>query len=188
MKDKNEPSGKSEIVTLGDTTLCGKSDDPLRGDSTPAGTLQAIREMLTRKGEYSSSEDQALDPSCTTKRGLPYYQAALDNLAQKFAAVFNKENQLPASTVYKNDGINFFDADGNTLKYTDANGQLQDITLDMVTRVVTDKDGKPVLGDDGQPLREPLSEPLNTPKDIALAAECLNILRQKGEKVDGYGY
>ena len=188
MKDKNEPSGKSEIVTLGDTTLCGKSDDPLRGDSTPAGTLQAIREMLTRKGEYSSPEDQKLDPNCTTKRGLPYYQAALDNLAQKFAAVFNKENQLPASTVYKNDGINFFDADGNTLRYTDANGQLQDITLDMVTRVVTDKDGKPVLGDDGQPLREPLSEPLNTPEEIARAAECLNILRQKGEKVDGYGY
>ena len=188
MKDKNEPSGKSEIVTLGDTTLCGKSDDPLRGDSTPAGTLQAIREMLTRKGEYSSPEDQKLDPSCTTKRGLPYYQAALDNLAQKFAAVFNKENQLPASTVYKNDGTNFFDADGNTLRYTDANGQLQDITLDMVTRVVTDKDGKPVLGDDGQPLREPLSEPLNTPEEIARAAECLNILRQKGEKVDGYGY
>ncbi len=188
MKDKNEPSGKSEIVTLGDTTLCGKSDDPLRGDSTPAGTLQAIREMLTRKGEYSSPEDQKLDPNCTTKRGLPYYQAALDNLAQKFAAVFNKENQLPASTVYKNDGINFFDADGNTLRYTDANGQLQDITLDMVTRVVTDKDGNPVLGDDGQPLREPLSEPLNTPEEIARAAECLNILRQKGEKVDGYGY
>ena len=188
MKDKNEPSGKSEIVTLGDTTLCGKSDDPLRGDSTPAGTLQAIREMLTRKGEYSSPEDQKLDPSCTTKRGLPYYQAALDNLAQKFAAVFNKENQLPASTVYKNDGTNFFDADGNTLRYTDANGQLQDITLDMVTRVVTDKDGNPVLGDDGQPLREPLSEPLNKPEEIARAAECLNILRQKGEKVDGYGY
>lgn len=188
MKDKNEPSGKSEIVTLGDTTLCGKSDDPLRGDSTPAGTLQAIREMLTRKGEYSSQEDQALDPSCTTKRGLPYYQAALDNLAQKFAAVFNKENQLPASTVYKNDGANFFDADGNKLQYTDANGQLQDITLDMVTRVVTDKDGNEVLGDDGQPLREPLSEPLNKPEEIALAAECLNILRQKGAKVDGYGY
>ncbi len=188
MKDKNEPSGKSEIVTLGDTTLCGKSDDPLRGDSTPAGTLQAIREMLTRKGEYSSPEDQKLDPNCTTKRGLPYYQAALDNLAQKFAAVFNKENQLPASTVYKNDGTNFFDADGNTLRYTDANGQLQDITLDMVTRVVTDKDGNPVLGDDGQPLREPLSEPLNKPEEIARAAECLNILRQKGEKVDGYGY
>ena len=188
MKDKNEPSGKSEIVTLGDTTLCGKSDDPLRGDSTPAGTLQAIREMLTRKGEYSSPEDQKLDPSCTTKRGLPYYQAALDNLAQKFAAVFNKENQLPASTVYKNDGTNFFDADGHKLQYTDANGLLQDITLDMVTRVVTDKDGNPVLGDDGQPLREPLSEPLNKPEEIARAAECLNILRQKGEKVDGYGY
>ena len=188
MKDKNEPSGKSEIVTLGDTTLCGKSDDPLRGDSTPAGTLQAIREMLTRKGEYSSPEDQKLDPNCTTKRGLPYYQAALDNLAQKFAAVFNKENQLPASTVYKNNGTNFFDADGHKLQYTDANGLLQDITLDMVTRVVKDKDGNDVLGDDGQPLREPLSEPLNTPEDIALAAECLNILRQKGEKVDGYGY
>lgn len=189
MKDKNEPSGKSEIVTLGDTTLCGKSDDPLRGDSTPAGTLQAIREMLTRKGEYSSQEDQALDPNCTTKRGLPYYQAALDNLAQKFAAVFNKENQLPASTVYKSNAAGeFVDADGNVLKYTDAAGNATSITLNMVTRVVTDKDGKPVLGDDGQPLREPLSESLNKPEEIALAAECLNILRQKGAKVDGYGY
>lgn len=189
MKDKNEPSGKSEIVTLGDTTLCGKSDDPLRGDSTPAGTLQAIREMLTRKGEYSSPEDQKLDPNCTTKRGLPYYQAALDNLAQKFAAVFNKENQLPASTVYKSNAAGeFVDADGKVLQYTDAAGKATNITLNMVTRVVTDKDGKPVLGDDGQPLREPLSEPLNTPEDIARAAECLNILRQKGEKVDGYGY
>ncbi len=189
MKDKNEPSGKSEIVTLGDTTLCGKSDDPLRGDSTPAGTLQAIREMLTRKGEYSSPEDQKLDPNCTTKRGLPYYQAALDNLAQKFAAVFNKENQLPASTVYKSNAAGeFVDADGNVLKYTDAAGNATSITLNMVTRVVTDKDGKPVLGDDGQPLREPLSESLNKPEEIALAAECLNILRQKGEKVDGYGY
>ena len=189
MKDKNEPSGKSEIVTLGDTTLCGKSDDPLRGDSTPAGTLQAIREMLTRKGEYSSPEDQALDPNCTTKRGLPYYQAALDNLAQKFAAVFNKENQLPASTVYKSNAAGeFVDADGKVLQYTDAAGKATNITLNMVTRVVTDKDGKPVLGDDGQPLREPLSEPLNKPEEIARAAECLNILRQKGEKVDGYGY
>lgn len=189
MKDKNEPSGKSEIVTLGDTTLCGKSDDPLRGDSTPAGTLQAIREMLTRKGEYSSPEDQELDPSCTTKRGLPYYQAALDNLAQKFAAVFNKENQLPASTVYKSNAAGeFVDADGKVLQYTDAAGKATNITLNMVTRVVTDKDGKPVLGDDGQPLREPLSEPLNKPEEIARAAECLNILRQKGEKVDGYGY
>lgn len=189
MKDKNEPSGKSEIVTLGDTTLCGKSDDPLRGDSTPAGTLQAIREMLTRKGEYSSPEDQKLDPNCTTKRGLPYYQAALDNLAQKFAAVFNKENQLPASTVYKSNAAGeFVDADGNVLKYTDAAGNATSITLNMVTRVVTDKDGKPVLGDDGQPLREPLSESLNKPEEIALAAECLNILRQKGAKVDGYGY
>lgn len=189
MKDKNEPSGKSEIVTLGDTTLCGKSDDPLRGDSTPAGTLQAIREMLTRKGEYSSPEDQKLDPNCTTKRGLPYYQAALDNLAQKFAAVFNKENQLPASTVYKSNAAGeFVDADGKVLQYTDAAGKATNITLNMVTRVVTDKDGKPVLGDDGQPLREPLSEPLNKPEEIARAAECLNILRQKGEKVDGYGY
>ena len=189
MKDKNEPSGKSEIVTLGDTTLCGKSDDPLRGDSTPAGTLQAIREMLTRKGEYSSPEDQKLDPNCTTKRGLPYYQAALDNLAQKFAAVFNKENQLPASTVYKSNAAGeFVDADGKVLQYTDAAGKATNITLNMVTRVVTDKDGKPVLGDDGQPLREPLSESLNKPEEIALAAECLNILRQKGEKVDGYGY
>lgn len=169
MKDKNEPSGESEIVTLGDTTLCGKSDDALRGDSGPAGSLQAIREMLTRKGEYSNAEDQKLDPNCTSKRGIPYYQAALDNLAQKFAAVFNKENQLPASTVYQSDAAgNFLDAAGNVLQY---NGK--SIDLDMVTKIVgQDADGKDIR------------EPLDTPE----AVECLNILRQNAAKVDGYGY
>ena len=175
MKDKNEPSGESQTVTLGDTTLCGKSDDPLRGSSEPAGSIQAIREMLTRKGEYSNAKDQELDPNCTTKRGLPYYQAALDNLAQKFAAVFNKENQLPASTVYKNNGANFFDANGNILQYNGA-----DITLDMVTEIVKDKDGNPVKDDAGNDVREP--------KTDAAAVACLNILRQSAAKVDGYGY
>lgn len=168
MKDKNEPSGESQIVTLSDTTLCGKGDDPVRGDNNPAGSIQAIREMLTRKGEYSSPDDQKLDPNCTSKRGLPYYQAALDNLAQKIAGVFNKENQLPASTVYQNDGTNFLDADGNVLQYNGA-----PITLDMVTKIVgQDADGKDI--------REPL--------DTAEAVACLNILRQNAAKVEGYSY
>ncbi len=175
MKDKNEPSGESQIVTLGDTTLCGKGDDLVRGDSGPAGSIQAIREMLTRKGEYSSPDDQKLDPNCTSKRGLPYYQAALDNLAQKIAGVFNKENQLPANTVYQNDGTNFLDADGNVLQYNGA-----PITLDMVTQIVKDENGDPVLDDDGNPVREP--------KTDAESAACLNILRQNAAKVDGYGY
>lgn len=177
MKDKNEPGGESQIVTLGDTTLCGKGDDLVRGDSGPAGSIQAIREMLTRKGEYSSPDDQKLDPNCTSKRGLPYYQAALDNLAQKIAGVFNKENQLPANTVYQSDAAgNFLDANGNVLQYNGA-----PITLDMVTQIVTDENGDPVMGEDGI---TPLRAPLNTPESAA----CLNILRQNAAKVDGYGY
>lgn len=175
MKDKNEPSGESQIVTLSDTTLCGKSDDPLRGDSGPAGSIQAIREMLTRKGEYSNAEDQKLDPNCTTKRGIPYYQAALDNLAQKIASVFNKENQLSADVVYKNDGTNFLDKNGNVLQYNGA-----PVTLDMVTKTVKDKDGNDVIGDDGKPVREPL--------DTADSAKYLDILRQNAAKVEGYGF
>ena len=181
MEDKGNPSGKSEIVALTDTTFCGSytNADGTLHSTTALGSLQAIREMLTREGEYSSMNgvdgDLDRDPQANVKRGIPYYERALDNLAKEFARVFNEMNQLPASTVYKNDGTNFFDADGNKLQYNGA-----DITLDMVVEQATDKDGKPVVDDNG--------DPVMVPKNDETGAACLEILRQKAAKVEGYGY
>lgn len=56
------------------------------------GTLQADREMLTEEGEFSSAEQIENDPDATSKRGIPYYQHAWDNLAKMFASIFNKNN------------------------------------------------------------------------------------------------
>lgn len=57
------------------------------------GSLQASREMLNGKGEFSSEADIKADPNATTKRGIPYYQKSLDLLANKFATVMNEANQ-----------------------------------------------------------------------------------------------
>lgn len=57
------------------------------------GSLQASRDMLNGKGEFSSEADIKADPNATTKRGIPYYQKSLDLLANKFADVMNKANQ-----------------------------------------------------------------------------------------------
>lgn len=60
---------------------------------TLQGSLQASRDMLNGKGEFSSKDEIDNDPNATTKRGIPYYQKSLDLLANKFADVMNKANQ-----------------------------------------------------------------------------------------------
>lgn len=60
---------------------------------TLQGSLQASRDMLNGKGEFSSEADIKADPNATTKRGIPYYQKSLDLLANKFATVMNEANQ-----------------------------------------------------------------------------------------------
>lgn len=61
-------------------------------DTELTGSLQASQELLTKSGEFSTADDIAADPDAATKRGIPYYQKALDGLAQKFAAVLNEAN------------------------------------------------------------------------------------------------
>jgi len=68
----------SESVQLTDTELYG--------------SLQASRELLTEKGEFTTAGEVLSDPNAVSKRGIPYYQNALDALAQKFAAVLNEAN------------------------------------------------------------------------------------------------
>lgn len=76
-----------------------------------SGTLQAQREMLTKVGEYSSKDEIAMDPNASTKRGIRYYQNALDALAQKFASIFNEANMKDK------DGFWLVDENGNGVEF-----------------------------------------------------------------------
>lgn len=62
------------------------------GDTELYGALQSLRELLTEEGEFSSDADIAIDPDAVVKRGIPYYQKALDSLAYEFATAMNELN------------------------------------------------------------------------------------------------
>ena len=62
------------------------------GDTDLYGSLQSYRELLTEEGEFASDADLALDSNATVKRGIPYYQKALDSLANEFATQMNALN------------------------------------------------------------------------------------------------
>ena len=70
----------------GDTDPVGLLDNDLYG------SLQSIRELLTEEGEFASDADVANDPDASIKRGIPYYQKALDSLAREFADAMNELN------------------------------------------------------------------------------------------------
>lgn len=107
-----------------------------------SGTLQAQREMLTKVGEYSSTDEIAMDPNASTKRGIRYYQNALDALAQKFASIFNEANMKDK------DGFMLVNpANGDYLKYkgdpaTATDADKADLNkYDVVTEPVIDGAG-----------------------------------------------
>ena len=85
-----------------------------------SGGLQAMREMMTEAGEYSTANDKTktdelhYDPDAGVKRGIPYYMKALDTLAQTFADLMNKENMMQDEEIYQTDenGNLVTDADG----------------------------------------------------------------------------
>ncbi|MEA4933400.1 MAG: flagellar basal body rod C-terminal domain-containing protein [Lawsonibacter sp.] len=83
-------------------------------DNDLYGSLQAVRELLTEKGDYASADDLTVDSNAAIKRGIPYYQNALDALANKFATVLNHANTLGDDVIYKtNETGDFLDVDGN---------------------------------------------------------------------------
>ena len=146
MEDRGTASGKSEEIALGDTTFCGNYTNPdgTVHATTALGSLQAIREMLTREGEYSSADDIARDANANTKRGIPYYERALDNLAKEFAKVFNEMNQISLDVVYDMGGnppTGPVDKDGNAI--LDAGGV--PITWGQITETVKDSKGNDVV-------------------------------------------
>lgn len=73
------------------TTITSKTK--VLDDNDLFGELQAVRELLTEEGEFSSQDDiDNVDESAAIKRGIPYYQQALDLLARHFAATMNEAN------------------------------------------------------------------------------------------------
>lgn len=89
----------SEPVDLSDTVLYG--------------SLQSTRELITEEGEFSSEMDIAFDKDASIKRGIPYYQHALDALARKFAETMNKANE-PKFAGYETELIQ--GANGNNIE------------------------------------------------------------------------
>lgn len=101
----------------------------LEDQDVKMGSLQAIREMLIKNGEYSTPEEingikdpvpGLGDPQAATKRGILYYKKALDALANKIAKVFNEANNIaPDPAKGKDEGVNVF------FKYDDAKGEFE---------------------------------------------------------------
>ena len=103
--EKKNP-GDPDSVTLGDTDLYG--------------SLQSLRELLTERGEYATDADVAIDPDAAIKRGIPYYQNALDSLAREFAKQMNALNNVDGADI-PGEG-NLFSVSSNSNDVVDANG------------------------------------------------------------------
>ena len=82
------PQGKDVLMNVGRPVELADND--------LYGSLQAMRELLTEKGEFTSVDTvNNVDPKASTRRGIPYYQLSLELLAQKFAQFYNDLNQGP---------------------------------------------------------------------------------------------
>lgn len=99
------------------TTTTKYSQEVELHDNDLHGSLQATRELLTEKGEFSTQADLDLDPNATSKRGIPYYQKSLDLLARQFANQYNKLNQ---SGFMFNQNGNYIGADNKELQLAGA--------------------------------------------------------------------
>ncbi len=94
------------------------------GDMDLFGSLQSTREILTEAGEFSTNQAVGMDGNATSKRGVPYYQNALDSLARQFAETFNQAN-----TGYLEDlNGNFVSTDGTALVYIENDGTQTPLT------------------------------------------------------------
>ena len=149
------------------------------------GSLQAIREFLTEKGEFSSADDRLFDPEATQKRGVQYYKKSLDALAKKFADELNKANRLEFSQVSEayvtkeiadpNDPTKqikvFIDKDGNVIRDKDGNAitaaEFDDLADDIEQLDSLREELKKVLADKALPEAEKEQKLADLRKDIA---------------------
>ncbi|MCI9310295.1 MAG: hypothetical protein HFF51_04150 [Lawsonibacter sp.] len=170
-------------------------------DNQLYGSLQAIREFLTEKGEFSSADDRLFDPEATQKRGVQYYKKSLDALAKKFADELNKANRLDfgqVSEAYKqNANGEFIDKDGNVIRDKDGNAitaaEFDDLAKDIEQLDSLREELKKVLADKALPEAEKEQKLADLRKDIAdlenkdipgrseALYEKMELLRQSGD-------
>lgn len=166
--NKADIEGKYSYATV-------KAEDvTLIKDTELTGGLQAMREMLTESGEYTNANRAALndknsseydpihyDADAGTKRGIPYYQKALDNLANVFAKLMNETNTLYSKDYIdvntlckKNANGKFVDASGNELQGDDLNDYSKYVLKDDYAKYFKrDENGK-FLDADGNVLSD----------------------------------
>lgn len=76
------------------TTTIQHTHEVALDDNDVRGSLQAVRELLTENGQFTTKDTVAnVDENAASKRGIPYYQKALDLLAKEFAKQYNQLNQ-----------------------------------------------------------------------------------------------
>lgn len=151
-------------------------------DNDIYGALQATREILTEAGEFTNAtvvngvvdpDDDTkppnpppIDVNAATKRGIPYYQNALDSLARKLADTLNGAN-----TGYLADGQgNLVGKDGTPFIYVDPTkasdpDNYPDYTGEVLTR-------NTVLTDD---MRTALNDPDPTKGGIPMGGPLFSI-------------
>lgn len=109
-------------------------------DTDLHGSLQAIREFLTETGEFATTGYvNSVDSTAATKRGIKYYQNALDLLAQKFADTMNAANN-GYLYAYDTDGKYYYvDKDGKFIT-NDARAKIEKkASLDDLIKTDRDK-------------------------------------------------
>ena len=147
-----DPGYPINLYALRDTDGRKKNDgdwDPMElEDNDLYGSLQSFREMLTEKGEYATDADLAVDPDAAVKRGIPYYQNALDSLAREFAQQMNALNTVPAGTAIKGAG-NLFGQDNTdaTDNITAANISISQSWANGSVSMIATKDPNASSGD-----------------------------------------
>ena len=121
----------------------GDTDPAVLDDTALYGSLQSTREMLTEKGEYSTTNEVEVilggDPDAAIKRGIPYYQYALTDLARTFANKMNEINVANGGEVLFSESSNNDEA-GNI---TAANISVSQSWAEGKTQIVAAAQGAP---------------------------------------------
>lgn len=117
-------------------------------DNLLQGSLQASRELLTEKGEFSTQAEIIADPEAATKRGYLYYMKSLDLLANKFASVMNAANQVTFADGTTKGGVLFSNSSmgDETDNITAANISVSDSWATGKTELLTSREENPASG------------------------------------------
>ncbi len=168
---------KSNGVTTGWDIICTKtvtSEKVELFDNSLYGSLQAERELLTEQGEYATQKQIDNDTNATAKFGYPYYQHALDSLANKFAEMMNNANQtVPDATFSYETG-----GDGAQYYKLPPENELTD-----KIKKLTDKAGNPLTSIADLGLKDSNDAPITTYAQLKAEMKVSEHLTENQQKV-----